>query len=149
MAMLTPTHRNRSFINGFFSDPFEPFFSGPTFASKTSSSLMKTDIRETEDAFHLATDLPGFNKEDVQVQLKNGYLSIQAKTTQENQEGSEDGTFLRKERFSGSCNRSFYVGEDIVEDAISASFENGVLSITVPKLKEQPKLEEGRTIAIA
>ncbi|MDO4290731.1 MAG: Hsp20/alpha crystallin family protein [Eggerthellaceae bacterium] len=146
MSMLVPTRSNRSLFDTLMTDPFEAFFDTPT--RTTTSSLMRTDIRETADGFELVVELPGFKKENVTAELKDGYLSISAKTHSESEDKEEKGTWLRKERFSGTCNRSFYVGEDIAEEDIHAKFEDGLLKITVPKKQPQPKLEEKRTIAI-
>ena len=85
--------------------------------------------------------MPGFDKENVQIELNDGYLTINASTNEEKEDKDENGTFLRKERFVGSCRRSFYVGDDVYGRDISAKFENGILSINVPK-KELPKPED-------
>ena len=83
-----------------------------------------------------------------QAELKDGYLTITAQTQSESEDKDEEGTYVRKERFSGKCSRTFYVGDDIEEDDIKAKFEDGVLKIAVPKKQEQPKLEEKKTISI-
>ena len=92
--------------------------------------------------------MPGFKKDDVQAELKDGYLTINAQTQGESEDKDEQGTYVRKERFSGKCSRTFYVGDDIEEDDIKAKFEDGTLKIDVPKKQEQPKLEEKKTISI-
>ena len=107
---------------------------------------MRTDIKETETGIEIVIDLPGFDKENVAAELKDGLLTVTAHT--ESSKDETEGTFVRKERFSGRCSRSFFVGEDIEEADIKAKFENGTLQIAVPKKVEQPKLEESRTIAI-
>ena len=146
MALLVPHTRN--FFNEMMTDPFESFF-GSSPVQHTPSAIMHTDIKQTETGFELIIDLPGFNKDNVQVDLKEGVLSIKAQTESENETSSEKkGTWVRKERFSGQCSRSFYIGEDIEESEIKARFENGTLIITVPKKVEQPKLDESRSIAI-
>lgn len=144
--MLVPTTRNM--LSTLMSDPFDAFFGAPTHRSTVPPTMMRTDIKETDSAFELDIDLPGFSKEDVSVDLKDGYLSINAKTSKETENKDEKGTYVRKERFSGTCSRTFYVGEDIEENDVKAKFENGVLTIDVPKKQEQPKLESGRSIAI-
>ncbi len=106
---------------------------------------MKTDVKETDKAYELDIDLPGFDKENVQIELNDGYLTINASTNEEKEDKDENGTFLRKERFVGSCRRSFYVGDDVSEDDITAKFENGILSINVPK-KELPKPEDRKRL---
>ena len=152
MAMLMPMRRNRNLLSELMSDPFDAFFDAATAPvqamQKMSPSLMRTDIKETDAGFELTIDLPGFKKDDVQAELKDGYLTIAAQTQSESEDKDEKGTYVRKERFSGKCSRTFYVGEDIEEDDIHAKFEDGVLKIAVPKKQEQPKLEEKKTIAI-
>lgn len=101
---------------------------------KNASRIMKTDIRETEKTYELDVDLPGFKKEDIQAQLKDGYLTITAnKGVEHNEQDQMSGRYIRRERYSGSCSRSFYVGENITEEDIEAKFENGILQVTVPK----------------
>ena len=152
MAMLMPMRRNRNLLSELMSDPFDAFFDAATAPvqamQKMSPSLMRTDIKETDAGFELTIDLPGFKKDDVQAELKDGYLTIAAQTQSESENKEEKGTYDRKERFSGKCSRTFYVGDDIEEDDIRAKFEDGVLKIAVPKKQEQPKLEEKKTIAI-
>lgn len=148
MSMLVPA-RNRNFFNHFMADPFDAFFSAAPSVQKTTPSLMRTDIRESENGYELAVDLPGFKKEDITAELKDGYLSINAKTQSESEDKDEKGTWLRKERFSGTCKRSFYVGEEVEQADIQAKFDNGVLTVNVPKKQPQPQLEEGHAITIA
>ena len=101
---------------------------------KNASRIMKTDIRETEKTYELDVDLPGFKKEDIQAQLKDGYLTITAnKGIEHNEQDQKSGRYIRRERYSGSCSRSFYVGENITEEDIEAKFENGILQVSVPK----------------
>lgn len=112
---------------------------------KTMPSIMRTDIKETDDQYILSVELPGFNKEDVKLHLKDGYLNISASTQNENEE--EEGKFLRRERYTGSMTRSFYVGEDLSEEDVKAKFGNGVLTLSLPK--EAPKkIEEPKYISI-
>ena len=152
MAMMVPMRRNRNLLSELMSDPFDAFFnaaSAPMQAmQKMSPTLMRTDIKETDGGYELTIDLPGFKKDDVQAELKDGYLTINAQTQSESEDKDEEGTYVRKERFSGKCSRTFYVGDDIEEDDIKAKFEDGTLKIDVPKKQEQPKLEEKKTIAI-
>ncbi len=149
MAMMVPMRRNRNLLSELMTDPFDAFFDAASApAQKMSPTLMRTDIKETQSAFELTIDLPGFKKDGVQAELKDGYLTITAQTQNETEEKDEKGTFVRKERFSGTCSRTFYVGEDIEDDDIKAKFEDGVLKIAIPKKIEQPKLEEKKTIAI-
>lgn len=133
--MLLP----RVFDDDFFRDDF---FKGE------KNQLMKTDIRESENGFTLDVDLPGYKKEDIKVDVTNGYLTIHAKTSNEKNE-EEKGKFVRRERFMGECSRSFYVGEDIEQDDIKASFKNGILSLDIPKVDSDKKEEAKKYIEIS
>ena len=130
-------------VYNFFNEMFRsPFMSGANDTAGTTK-LMKTDIREFENGFALDVDLPGFSKENIQAELKDGYLTITATRSADN-ETSEEGKFLRRERFQGTCKRSFYVGEYLHEEDIHAEFKDGVLKLNFPKETapepEQPKL---------
>ena len=146
MMTYYPLATTNSLLNRLMSDPFESFFSG---AAGHQTHLMTTDIRETEKDYQLEIDLPGFKKEDVTATLKDGYLTVTAKTTTETKDEGKDGTYLRKERFVGSCNRSFYVGEDVKQADITAKFDNGVLTLVIPKKLPEPQNEEPFAITIA
>ena len=108
--------------------------------------VMKTDIKETEKEYELSIELPGYKKEDVNAELKDGYLIISA-TNEQNDEEKDDNGYIRKERYYGSCQRTFYVGKDLKEEDIKAKFENGVLTLDVPKDVEKLP-EEKKYIAI-
>lgn len=124
---------------GLFNDAFDDMMH--------DHNMMKTDIREKEGNFILDMELPGFKKEDISMELKEGYLTINATRHSNKEDKDDDGNIIRQERFSGSCSRSFYVGEDITHEDIKASFGNGELKIIVPK--EAPKkVEEKRFIPI-
>mgnify|MGYP000046014585 FL=1 len=137
--MLMPSIFGENLFDDWMSFPFRNF---------NTNSLMKTDIRETDGSFELDIDMPGFNKEDLKAELKEGYLTISASTNKDDGEKDENGRYIRRERYVGSCSRSFYVGEDIKQDDIKAKFENGILKISVPKKEAQPKVEEDMHIAI-
>ena len=113
-----------------------------------ANNLMKTDIKEMKDGYELEIDLPGFKKDEVTAELKDGYLTVSAETNTKKDEKAEDGKYIRRERYSGSCSRSFYVGEDVTEEDIKAKFEDGILKISVPKKDPQPAVEQTKTIAI-
>jgi HSP20 family molecular chaperone IbpA len=108
--------------------------------------LMKTDVHEHDDHYEVDIDLPGFKKEEIKLELENGYLIVTAAKGVDKDEKSK-GKLIRQERYSGSMQRNFYVGENLTEEDIKASFQHGVLSLTVPK-REQPKVPEKKTIAI-
>ena len=113
-----------------------------------TNDLMKTDIKETETGFDLTIDLPGYGKDDVKAELKDGYLTITATRTSNKEENDEKSHYIRRERYYGSCSRSFYVGKQVTEEDIKAKFENGILIVTVPKKEEQPKVEQKKYITI-
>ena len=149
MTMLVPVRRSHRPSRALVHDPFESFFNFRPFAMENEMhSMMKTDIKQTDEGLEVLVDLPGFQKENVQAELKDGYLSISAKTSSENEEKDEEGNFVRRERFSGSCSRSFYVGEDITEEEVKAKFEDGVLRIAIPKQQPEPEEELTHTIEI-
>lgn len=143
--MLVPAKRPKDIINGLMLDPFETFLDNATALAKPAPSLMKTDIKETDAGYELTIDLPGFQKDDVSAELNDGYLTVSASSQSSKEEKDEEGTFIRKERFSGMCSRKFYVGDDISEDDVKAKFENGLLRLSIPK-KEQPKEDEKKKV---
>ena len=136
--MLMPRRDYDLFGDDFFDD---------NFFKPEKSNLMKTDIKETEDSYILDIDLPGYKKEDIQVELNDGYLSIHAKTSNEVKD-EKKGKYVRRERFMGECSRSFYVGDDVKEDEITASFKNGILNLEVPKVNPEEKKSEKKYIEI-
>ena len=140
--LLMPRRDFSLFDDDFFHDSFL----GPK--ERERFNLMKTDIKETDNSYLLDVDLPGYNKEDIKIDITDGYLTINAKRNEE-KEDKEDGKFLRRERFSGEATRSFYVGEDIEMDEVKASFKNGILSLEVPKENPEKKLPEKKYIEIS
>ena len=114
-----------------FDSAFDDVFYDPFF--KKNGSYMKTDVKEKDGNYLLEMDLPGYQKEDISLELKDGYLQVTAARNSANEEKDHQGNIIRQERFSGSCSRSFYVGDHTVESDIKASYENGELKITVPK----------------
>ena len=107
---------------------------------KHAKNLMKTDVRETEDSYELDIDLPGFKKDEINVDLKDGYLTISAAKGLDKDEKDKKGKYIRQERYAGACSRSFYVG-DVQPEDVSASYEDGILKLSMPKQakKELPK----------
>lgn len=110
-----------------------------------NTGLMQTDVAEHDTGFEVTMNLPGFTKEDVKAELKEGYLTITAST---NSSDEEKDKYIRRERYSGTCSRQFYVGEKVTEEDIKAKFENGTLKLTIPKKEETPQVEEAKRIAI-
>ena len=113
---------------------------------KNAPRMMKTDVKETEAGYEVDVDLPGFKKEEIHLDLDKGYLTISTEKALENKEENK-GRVIRQERYSGTMSRSFYVGSYVTEEDIKAKYENGVLSLTIPK-KEAPKAPEKKTICI-
>ena len=114
---------------------------------KHAARLMKTDVHEQEGQYEVDMDLPGFKKEEISLELNNGYLTVSAAKGLDKDENDKKGKLIRQERYAGSMQRSFYVGENLTEEDIKASFKHGVLSLIIPK-KEVPKLPEKKQIQI-
>ena len=114
---------------------------------KHAKNVMKTDIKEKDEGYELVVDLPGFKKDEIEVQLENGYLTISAAKGLDKDESDKNGKYLRQERYAGSMSRSFYVGEGITEEDIHGKFENGILKLDIPK-EEVRKVEQKKRIAI-
>lgn len=108
---------------------------------------MRTDVRETENSYELDVDLPGFKKEEIQVELEDGYLTISASKGMEKKEDEKNSKYIRQERYSGSCSRSFYVGDNVTEQDIAAKFEDGILKLSIPK-KDVSATETKKYISI-
>ncbi len=143
---MLPSVFNNRFFNSFLDDPFEDL--GVTRRALGSNvSIMKTDIKELDNSYQLAIDLPGYRKEDISAEVKDGYLTVSATKSESDDEKSENGRYLRRERYFGSCSRSFYIGEDITENDIKAKFDNGILTLSFPKQVER-ELPASRTVAI-
>ena len=114
---------------------------------KHAQNMMKTDVRETGNSYELDIDLPGFKKDEITIQLDNGYLSISASKGLDKNEENKDGKYIRRERYAGSMNRTFYVGSQLTQQDIQAKFEDGILKISVPK-KDVQQIEQNKYIAI-
>ena len=142
--MLVPKRNSFDLFDDFFDDDFFPRHE---FFSKKERNLMKTDIQETEKEYLLEVDLPGYKKEDIKIDVSEGYLTINAKVNKEDNE--EEKNYVRRERFTGEATRSFYVGEDIKEDEIKASFKDGILTLNIPKVNPEEKLPEKKYIEIS
>ena len=139
------------FHENLFDDWFDPFFENMdrelnrearNTMGHRAANMMKTDVKEVEGGYEMDVDLPGCKKEDVKMQLEDGYLTIQAVRSHTNNESGQNGRYVRRETFSGTCARSFYVGDQIKKEDIHAKFEDGVLKITLPRAgakKELPK----------
>ena len=149
--MLMPRIYNENLFDDFFGD-FPFFDNGMQNVEKklyghNASRMMSTDIKQKDDGYELEMDLPGFKKEDIQISLENGYLTISAaKGLDENSE--EKTHYIRRERYVGTCSRSFYVDQTITQDQIRAEFHHGILKLFVPKEDAMPAIEQKKYIAI-
>ena len=114
---------------------------------KHAQHMMKTDVKETDEGYEVDVDLPGFKKDEIHLELNNGYLTISTEKTLEKDNEGKKGKMLRQERYSGVMQRSFFVGEHLTEEDIKASYDSGVLHVIIPK-KDAPKAPEKKTILI-
>ena len=144
--MLVPSIFGENLFDDWFDFPQWPDFGKAErkLYGKHPDRLMKTDVHEHEDHYEVDIDLPGFRKEEIRLELDNGYLTVSAAKEHEQE---NKGKAIRKERYSGSMQRSFYVGDQITEEEVKAKYEHGVLRLEIPK-KEAPKLPEKKTIMI-
>ena len=151
--MMVPYMFNEALMDDLFSNDWEHDFDRAMKAAaprgmfgKRAANVMKTDVRENKDSYDVFVDLPGFKKEDVKLDLDNGYLTISAEKGLDKDEENKKGRILRQERYAGACSRSFYVGNVKPED-VKAKYEDGVLSVIVPK-EDVKKLASSTAIAI-
>lgn len=145
---MLPSLFGESLFDRFFDDSLEKEFFGthnPLYG-KHAKNLMKTDVKDVKDHYEVAIDLPGFQKDEVNVELENGYLTISAAKGLDKDQKDDEGHYIRQERYSGSCSRSFYVG-DIQPEDIHAKYEDGILKLTLPKA-DQKAVENQNRIAI-
>ena len=138
-----------------FSDLFDdPFFSGLRHAASqvgdagSPASLLSTDVRETDNAYDVDIDLPGYNKDDIAVELHDGYLTVSAHKDEKHDENDEGGKWIRRERYVGDSSRSFYVGDEVKDSNIHASYKDGTLSLKIDKVTPKPEVENRQKIAI-
>lgn len=158
--MLMPSlfHENFDLFDRFYKDPWFGFNDREwkdmekKLYGHRAQNVMSTDIKETETGYEMEIDLPGFRKDEVSVELNEGYLTISAakgldKNEAESEEEAKKGNYIRRERYSGACQRSFYVGEELTREDIKASFKHGILTLTIPK-KEAKQVETKKYIEI-
>ena len=149
--MLLPSIFGENLFDDFFDDV--PFFDNRAenqiekkLYGRHAHNVMKTDIKENDDGYELIVDLPGFKKDEISIDLKNGYLTIGATKGLDKDEQDKNGRYIRRERYAGTCSRSFYVG-DVQPSEIGAKYEDGILKLSVPKADKR-RLPEKTTIAI-
>ena len=147
---MLPSIFGENMFDDFFSDPFGMMVPQTRDAlyGKHAKNLMKTDIRETDTSYELDIDLPGFKKDEVSIDLKDGYLTISAAKGLDKDAEDKKGKYIRQERYAGACSRSFYVGEGVTEEDIKAEFKHGILTLVVPKKEAKPAVEQKKYIAI-
>ena len=152
--MLRPSIFGESLFDDWMDDfPFGKEFEKEMFPEKSplygkhAKNMMKTDVRETDDSYEVDIDLPGFKKDEVNVKLEDGYITISAVKGLDKDEKNKEGVYIRRERYTGQCARTFYVGDAVTQEDIKAKFEDGILKVTIPKV-EPKKVEEKKYIAI-
>lgn len=127
-------------------DVWKDLFDDPFFTDR-ETRIMRTDIKEGKDNYNILIDLPGYEKENIKIDIDNGYLNISATMNNQNEE-KEEGKFVRRERYFGECSRSFYVGDEITEEDIHATFKNGILNLNIPKKEENQQINTKKYIEI-
>ena len=147
--MMMPSIFGENLFDDFMDD-----FSFPTFPNvdkelygKHAKNLMKTDVKDAGDHYELEMEMPGVEKENIKAELKDGYLTVTAQQNTNKDEKDKQGNYIRRERYSGSCQRSFYVGESVKQEDLKAAFNNGILTVAVPKEVQKP-VEEKQYITI-
>ena len=145
---MLPVLFGENLFDELFDDAFRPMWDmDRALYGKHARAVMKTDVRETDSGYELDIDLPGFKKDEVKLDLKDGYLTISAAKGLDRDEKDKQGRYIRQERYAGQCSRSFYVGDSIQPADVHAKFEDGILKLTLPKAAQE-KLPEHTTIAI-
>ena len=154
--MMVPYMFNDDLMDDLFNDNWERDFDRAMHSmqprhmfGKRSANVMKTDVRETKDGYDVFVDLPGFKKDEIKVSLEDGYLTIEAaKGLDEDEQEKKTGKYIRRERYTGSCQRSFYVGDNLTQEDIKGEFKHGILTLNVPKKEAKPAVETNKYIAI-
>ena len=136
--MMLPRRNDFALLDDIFKDPF---------FSSHENKVMKTDIKESEEGYLIVVDLPGYNKDDIKIDVEDGYLTINAKICEENNE-EQNGKFVRRERYFGECSRSFYVGDAIKTEDVKASYKNGTLKLEITKKEVRKEISEKKYVQI-
>ena len=137
--MLMPSIFGENLLDDFFDYPF---------GRSSTFDMMNTDIKDTDAGYEITMNMPGVKKEDVKAELKDGYLTIRATANTSKDKKGSDGRYIRRERYAGACERSFYVGENLTEADIKGEFKHGILKLFVPKKEAKPAVEEKKYITI-
>ena len=145
---MLPSFFGENLFDDFFTDPFGmmPRGNDPLYG-KHARNMMKTDVRELDNTYELDMDLPGFKKDEITVDLKNGYLTVQAAKGLDKDQQDQAGNYIRRERYAGVCSRSFYVGDTLRPEDIGAKYEDGILKLSVPKAAKR-ELPESTSITV-
>ncbi len=148
--MLAPSIFEENFMDDLFGFPYMKEFDNmeKKLYGRKASRMMKTDIREKDDNYEVAIDLPGFKKEEIEVELNDGYITISASKGLDKDANDKKGRLIRQERYAGAMQRSFYVGENIEKEDVEATYRHGVLTLTIPKKAVDKKIPEKNLIAI-
>lgn len=147
--MMFPSVFGENLFDDWMDFPFENEFFGkknPLYG-KHAKNMMKTDVRETDNSYEVDIDLPGFKKDEISVELKDGYLTISAAKGLDKDQKDKDGSYIRRERYAGSMTRSFFVGNGITKEEVHAKYENGILMLSLPK-KAAKAVENNHYISI-
>ena len=147
---MLPSIFGENLFDEFFANPFGLVNTAPAeeaLYGKHARNLMKTDVREMDNSYELDIDLPGFKKDEITVDLKNGYLTIGASKGLDRDQKDDNGKYIRRERYAGGCSRSFYVGTAVRPENIGAKYEDGILKLSVPKTVKK-ELPESTSVAI-
>lgn len=136
--LMIPRRNDFALLDDIFKDPF---------FNNNENGLMKTDIKENDDSYSIVVDLPGYSKDNIKVEVEDGYLTIHATINNENEE-TEKGKFVRRERYFGECSRSFYVGDSVETTDVKAAFKNGILSLEIPKKEDKKEMPEKKYVEI-
>ena len=148
--MMMPSILGENLFDDFMNDFRLPAFPDvdKELYGKHAKNLMKTDVKETEKGYEVDRDLPGFKKDEIKVQLKDGYLTLSAAKGLDKDEQDKKGNYIRRERYAGACERSFYVGEEVTQEDIKGEYKHGILKLFVPKKEAKPAVEQKKYIAI-
>jgi HSP20 family molecular chaperone IbpA len=148
--MLAPSIFEETFMDDMFGFPYMKEFDNmeKKLYGRKASRMMKTDVREKDDNYEVVIDLPGFKKEEIEVELNDGYITISASKGLDKDANDKKGKLIRQERYAGAMQRSFYVGENIEKEDVEATYRHGVLTLTIPKKAQEKKLPEKNLIAI-